>query len=165
MDTPHAHHRRTYHPEGTPDVPEEHSATQHVSVGTYWTVFALLMVLLIVTIAVAFFIHAGDLNLIIALVIATIKAALVVLFFMHVKYASRLTKIFVCAAFLWLAILFALTFADYLTREWLPVSRGWVEKDVDLAPRRQNSAHPAAPAHLPAGQSAGSAKLSESPPP
>jgi cytochrome c oxidase subunit 4 len=127
--TPHSTTPR-YHPEGTPDVPEEHSATQHVSLGTYFVVFALLMVLLIITIAVAFFVHAGDLNLIIALVIATIKAALVVLFFMHVKYASRLTKIFVCAAFLWLAILFALTFADYLTRDWLPNSRGWVDKET-----------------------------------
>ena len=119
-----------YHPEGTADLPEEHSATQHVSLSTYLVVFAALMVLLIVTVAVAFFVHAGDLNLIIALVIATVKAALVVLFFMHVKYASRLTKIFVCAAFLWLAILFAFTFADYLTRSWLPVSRGWVDRDA-----------------------------------
>jgi cytochrome c oxidase subunit 4 len=117
-----------YHPEGTPDLPEEHSATEHVSLATYLIVFAALMVLLVVTVAVAFFVHAGDLNLIIALVIATIKAALVVLFFMHVKYASRLTKIFVCAAFLWLAILFALTFADYVTRGWLPQSRGWVDQ-------------------------------------
>lgn len=123
--------RPDYHPEGTPDLPEEHSATQHVSLATYLIVFAALMVLLIVTVAVAFVVHAGDLNLIIALVIATIKAALVVLFFMHVKYASRLTKIFVSAAFLWLAILFALIFADYLTRDWLPMSRGWVEKTID----------------------------------
>ena len=121
-------HGADYHPEGTPDLPEEHSATQHVSLRTYLVVFALLMILLIITVAVAFFVHAGDLNLIIALVIATIKAALVVLFFMHVKYASRLTKIFVCAAFLWLAILFALTFADYVTRGWLPQSAGWVDQ-------------------------------------
>src|SRR5829696_2883905 len=105
-----------YHPEGTDDLPEEHSATQHVSLTTYLVVFAALMVLLIVTVAVAFYVHAGNLNLMIALVIATIKAALVVLFFMHVKYASRLTKIFVSAAFLWLAILFAITFSDYFTR-------------------------------------------------
>jgi cytochrome c oxidase subunit IV len=124
-----------YHPEGTPDLPEEHSATQHVSLSTYLVVFAALMVLLVVTVAVAFYVHAGDLNLIIALVIATVKAALVVLFFMHVKYASRLTKIFVCAAFLWLAILFALTFADYLTRDWLPVSRGWVDRDRQRPPQ------------------------------
>ena len=105
------------------DLPEEHSATQHVSLGTYLVVFAALIVLLAITVAVAFFVHAGDLNLIIALAIATIKATLVVLYFMHVKYASRLTKIFVCAAFLWLLILFGLTFSDYLTRDWLPVSK------------------------------------------
>jgi cytochrome c oxidase subunit 4 len=122
------HARHDYHPEGTPDLPEEHSATEHVSLATYLIVFAALMVLLIITVAVAFYVHAGDLNLIIALVIATIKAALVVLFFMHVKYASRLTKIFVCAAFLWLAILFAFTFADYVSRDWQPNSRGWVDQ-------------------------------------
>ena len=135
--------RHDYHPEGTPDLPEEHSATEHVSLRTYLIVFAALMALLIVTVAVAFYVHAGDLNLIIALVIATIKAALVVLYFMHVMYASRLTKIFVCAAFLWLAILFGFTFADYLTRNWLPVSRGW----VDVEPQRPVQAPGRAPAH------------------
>ena len=128
--TPHPATPR-YHPEGTPDLPEEHSATQHVSLGTYLVVFAALIVLLAITVAVAFFVHAGDLNLIIALAIATIKATLVVLYFMHVKYASRLTKIFVCAAFLWLLILFGLTFSDYLTRDWLPVSRGWTEREAE----------------------------------
>ena len=141
--TPHTT-RPGYHPEGTPDLPEEHSATEHVSLATYLIVFAALMVLLIVTVAVAFLVHAGDLNLIIALVIATIKAALVVLFFMHVKYASRLTKIFVCAAFLWLAILFAFTFADYLTRSWLPMSRGWVDRDTQ---RPAQAPPPAAVTH------------------
>lgn len=125
--------RHDYHPEGTPDLPEEHSATQHVSLATYLVVFAALMVLLVVTVAVAFFVHAGNLNLFIALVIATIKAALVMLFFMHVKYASRLTKIFVSAAFVWLAVLFAITFADYLTRDWLPMSRGWVDQKNQAA--------------------------------
>ena len=122
------HTTQRYHPDGTPDLPEEHSATQHVSLATYLIVFAALMVLLVVTALVAFYVHAGDLNLIIALVIATIKAALVVLFFMHVKYASRLTKIFVVAAFLWLAILFAFTFADYVSRDWQHNSRGWVDQ-------------------------------------
>ena len=127
--------RHDYHPEGTPDLPEEHSATEHVSLATYLIVFAALMVLLVVTVAVAFYVHAGNLNLLIALIIATVKAALVVLFFMHVKYASRLTKIFVCAAFLWLAILFGITFTDYVTRDWLPMSRGWVEKDTSRPPQ------------------------------
>ena len=152
--TPHTT-RAGYHPEGTPDLPEEHSATQHVSLKTYLVVFAALMVLLVVTVAVAFFVHAGDLNLIIALVIATIKAALVVLYFMHVLYASRLTKIFVCAAFLWLAILFGLTFADYLTRGWIPNSRGWVDQTAKHgggapAPSSQPAAVPGHPDRSPA---------------
>jgi cytochrome c oxidase subunit 4 len=119
-----------YHPAGTADLPEEHSATQHVTLATYLIVFAALMVLLVATVAAAFSINLGHYNILVALSIAIVKAVLVVLFFMHVKYASRLTKIFVSAAFLWLLILFALTFGDYATRPWLPMSRGWVDKDI-----------------------------------
>ena len=129
-----ARHAAHYHPEGTADVPEEHSATEHVSLGTYFVVFAALMVLLVLTVMAAFWIHLGNLNILVALGIAIVKAALVVLYFMHVKYASRLTKIFVSAAFLWLLILFAFTFSDYLTRDWLPVSRGWTEKGEQVQP-------------------------------
>jgi cytochrome c oxidase subunit 4 len=52
----------------------------------------------------------------VALVIAIIKAVLVILFFMHVKDASRITWIFCISAFLWLVIMLALTFGDYMTR-------------------------------------------------
>jgi cytochrome c oxidase subunit 4 len=121
-----------YHPEGTLDVPEEHSATEHVSLATYLIVFAALMILLVLTVVASFYVNLGGANILVALFIAIIKAALVVLYFMHVKYASRLTKVFVSAAFLWLAILFALTFSDYLTRRYLPMSRGWVDKDVPV---------------------------------
>src|SRR5688572_13225820 len=103
-------HAADYHPEGTPDLPEEHSATRHVSLTTYLVIFAALMALLVLTVVAAFVIDLGNANVIVALLIAVIKAALVVLFFMHVLYASRLTKIFVSAAFLWLAILFTFTF-------------------------------------------------------
>ena len=130
MATTHRPHVADYHPEGTPDLPEEHSATHHVSLATYLVIFAALMVLLVVTVVAAFYIDLGPANILVALVIALIKATLVVLFFMHVKYASRLTKIFVSAAFLWLAILFAITFSDYFTRGWSPVSRGWVDKET-----------------------------------
>jgi len=121
-----------YHPEGTPDLPEEHSATKHVSLGTYLVVFALLMILLVLTVVAAFWVNLGGANILVALTIAIVKAVLVVLYFMHVKYASRLTKIFVASAFLWLAIMFALTFGDYLTRPYLPMSRGWIEKDIPV---------------------------------
>ncbi|HZE73606.1 MAG TPA: cytochrome C oxidase subunit IV family protein [Pyrinomonadaceae bacterium] len=61
----------------------------------------------------------GPLNVIIALTIACIKATLVVLFFMHLRYSSRLVWVIFAAALFWLAILFALTFSDYWTRNWL----------------------------------------------
>ena len=56
-------------------------------------------------------------NTVVALVIATVKALLVVLFFMHVKYTSeRLTKIVIVSAIFWLFLLLALSMADYGTR-------------------------------------------------
>jgi cytochrome c oxidase subunit 4 len=82
------------------------------------------MVLLFLTVAVAF-INLGPFNIIVAMTVAIVKATLVVLFFMHVKYSSRLTQVYVVAAFLWVAIMFSFTFADYATREWTPNSRGW----------------------------------------
>ena len=60
----------------------------------------------------------GMWNTPIALIIATIKAVLVILFFMHVIHSTRLTWVVVIGAFLWLGVLFVLTFADYLTRLW-----------------------------------------------
>jgi len=63
-------------------------------------------------------IDLGLMNTPIALLIATIKAVLVILFFMHVIHSTRLTWVVVIASFLWLGVLFVLTFADYLTRLW-----------------------------------------------
>ena len=61
----------------------------------------------------------GQLNVIIALTIAVVKATLVVLYFMHVRYSSRLIWVVFASALFWLAILFALTLSDYWTRSWL----------------------------------------------
>lgn len=58
----------------------------------------------------------GPLNVVIALTIACIKATLVVLYFMHVRYSSRLVWVVFTSALFWLAILFALTLSDYWTR-------------------------------------------------
>ena len=82
---------------------------------TYYTIFGLLMVLTAVTVAVAF-VNLGALNFPVAIAIAITKASLVVLFFMHVKYSSQLTKLFVSMAFFFLMILFGLTMTDYLSR-------------------------------------------------
>ena len=89
----------------------------------YVGIFLALMVLTGVTVGVAF-IHLGRLNFPVALAIAIAKATLVILFFMHVKYSSRLTKMVVGMSFFFLSILFALTLTDYLSRGWFTSPRG-----------------------------------------
>ena len=91
--------------------------SQHVvSLKTNIAVWLVLLVLTGVTAGVAF-IDLGPFNTIVALVIATIKALLVVMIFMHVKYASdRLTKVVLISALFWLFLLLGLSLADYTTR-------------------------------------------------
>jgi cytochrome c oxidase subunit 4 len=87
-----------------------------VSVKTNVTVWLILLVLTGVTAGVAF-IDLGPFNTIVALVIATCKALLVVLIFMHVKYASdKLIKVVVLSAIFFLILLLGLSLADYSTR-------------------------------------------------
>src|SRR5256886_10460450 len=92
-----------------------------VPVRVYYTVFGILALCTYLTWQVAVF-DLGALNTIVALVIAVFKATLVVLFFMHVRYSTRLTWAVVVGSVFWLGILLALTLGDYLTRPWL-VSR------------------------------------------
>jgi cytochrome c oxidase subunit IV len=82
---------------------------------TYYAIFAALMVLTAITVAVAF-VNLGSFNFPVALGIAITKATLVILFFMHARYSSKLTKLFVGTAFFFLAILLTLTMTDYLSR-------------------------------------------------
>ena len=82
----------------------------------YYTIWIALLCLTVITAAVSF-VDLGPFNTIVALVIATFKALLVVLFFMHVKYTSeKLTKTVIVAAIFWLFLLLALSMADYATR-------------------------------------------------
>ena len=83
----------------------------------YYTIYAVLMLCTYLTVQIALF-DLGALNTVAALAIAVFKAVLVVLFFMHVKYSSRLTWVVVIGSLFWLGILLTLTFADYLTRVW-----------------------------------------------
>ena len=84
-------------------------------VRTYLIIFLALMVLTAITVAVAFF-ELGPFNDIAAMGIAITKACLVILYFMHVRHSSRLTKVVVVAGFLWLLFLIGFTMSDYLTR-------------------------------------------------
>ena len=97
----------------------EHVHDQHhvVAKKIYYVIFAMLMVLTAVTVGVAY-IDLGAMNAVVALTIACFKALIVVLFFMHVKYSTRLIKLTVIAGLYWMGILFVLTFSDYLTRAW-----------------------------------------------
>ena len=99
-----------------------------VPVRVYLTIFLVLLVGTALTVIAAFqdftyraFGKEIALNAVIALTIAVTKATFVVLYFMHVRYSSRLVWIVVTSALFWMAIMFALTFADYWTRGWLPV--------------------------------------------
>ena len=100
------------------DSAHEHTPHIHVTpLGTYLFVFFALAAGTLLT-WYASTVDLGMWNTPIALLIATIKAVLVILFFMHVIHSTRLTWVVVIGAFLWLGVLFVLTFADYLTRAW-----------------------------------------------
>lgn len=88
-----------------------------VSIKVYLTIWLTLMVMTGVTVLVAYY-DLGRFNTIVALSIAVFKALLVILYFMHVRYSSRLTKVIVAAGVFWFLILIALTFSDYWTRSW-----------------------------------------------
>ena len=84
---------------------------------TYYLIYFVLLLCTYLTWQVAVF-DLGKMNTVVALAIAVFKATLVVLFFMHVKYGSRLTWVVVLAGLFWLGIMLSITMADYLTRGW-----------------------------------------------
>ena len=91
----------------------EHIISPRIYVGIILT----LMVLTGVTVWAAT-VELGPLNVVVALAIATLKATLVVLYFMHARYSPRRTQLVIIAGIFWLAILLVMTLADYLTRSW-----------------------------------------------
>jgi cytochrome c oxidase subunit 4 len=100
---------------------ERHDDEHHiVPVTVYIAVFLTLIVLTWVTAWVST-IDLGPLNIYVALSIATFKASLVVLFFMHVKYGTRLTKMIVGCGIFWLILLLFIVMADIRTRGWMGV--------------------------------------------
>jgi cytochrome c oxidase subunit 4 len=84
----------------------------------YYMVFGALMVGTALTVGAAE-VDLGALNNVVMLAIACTKALLVILFFMHVRWATRLTWVVAASGFVWLLILFGITMTDYLTRGWV----------------------------------------------
>jgi len=104
-----------------------HAHGEHhiVSVKIYLLIFAALLVGTALTVWVSYrdldvqiLGKIVPLNTVVALTIAAVKATLVILYFMHVKYGPRLQWIFVAAGFMWMVILIVLTLSDYATRNW-----------------------------------------------
>lgn len=101
----------------------------------FFNVLLALLVLTIVTVAVSR-LDFGSANMLIAMGIASVKASLVIAFFMHVKWDTAINKIVFLSSFLFLSLLFIFTLADQATRRWdhemhttrTPVDKGWVYK-------------------------------------
>lgn len=99
----------------------EHSEHHVVSPKIYLFIFFALMILTGTTAYAATVdlnAYFGGLNIIVALVIASLKASLVVLFFMHAYYSAKRTQMIIICAVFWLAIMLFLTMGDYATRPW-----------------------------------------------
>jgi cytochrome c oxidase subunit 4 len=93
--------------------------SHHVpSLKLYFGVFGILMLGTALTVLVAFY-DLGPLNNVMMLTIAIVKAMFVILYFMHVRWSSRLTWMVVASGFVWLLIMFTFTMTDYLSRGWL----------------------------------------------
>ena len=109
---------------------DSHSTHHHiVPIPQYVAVFACLLVLTGVTVAVAY-VDMGPFNIAVALAIAFFKASLVVLIFMHVWWSSKLVQLAAATGFVWLAIMLFFTLSDVWTRDWQPVE-GWAPQFVD----------------------------------
>ena len=89
----------------------------HLPKNLYFLIFGALMVLTALTVGLAF-VNLGQLNVVVALVVAIVKASLVVMFFMHLKYESHLTKVVLGAGVFWLVLLLGIIM-DYVTRSWM----------------------------------------------
>lgn len=85
--------------------------------GVYWAVFTALVVGTILTVWTAT-IDLGHMNVVVALLIASVKALLVILYFMHVKYSSKMVWVFAAAGFFWVVMMILFTMQDFVSRSW-----------------------------------------------
>jgi len=109
---PHQH----MHIDFSPSEPTHHE-DHIVSPKVYLLVGTALLILTATTTAVSY-VELGVFNAVVALAIACIKMTLVVLFFMHIKYSSKLTKLTVAAGFFTFIVLLTMTMTDYISRAW-----------------------------------------------
>ncbi|MGE5111782.1 MAG: cytochrome C oxidase subunit IV family protein [Acidobacteriaceae bacterium] len=94
-----------------------------VSPKIYVAIFISLSILTIATYSIAK-LDLGPFNALVAIVIAMIKSLLVILFFMHVKYSPKMTKVTLISGFFFLLILLSLSMTDYISRPWTGPTSG-----------------------------------------
>jgi cytochrome c oxidase subunit 4 len=101
---------------------QEHTQTHESvdSVMTYALVFLALIAATVITTAVAF-VDLGAFSVVVALAIAVCKMLLVVLFFMHVRHSTKLTRLVLLGGVLWFLILMGMTYTDFGSRTWMGV--------------------------------------------
>lgn len=92
-----------------------------VSIRTYTLTWLALLALALITTLIGL-LNLGPFSVGIAILIATAKAALVVAFFMHGRYESKLVQVIIAAGVVWFLIMISNTLGDYITRGWLPIS-------------------------------------------
>jgi len=108
------HHLHLPHGPSEPTHHEEHIVSPKI----YLIIGTALLIFTGLTVAASLIDLPGDLNAVVAIAIACIKMTLVVLFFMHVKYSSGLTKLTVAAGFFTFIVLITMTMTDYISRAW-----------------------------------------------
>lgn len=96
---------------------EEHTEHHVVSPKIYALIFGALLVGTALTVGAAY-VNMGALNPVIALAIACAKAVLVILYFMHIRYSSKLMKLTVASGFFMFLVLVTMTLSDYISRAW-----------------------------------------------
>lgn len=130
MSSPHDNHSHGHdHGHGELQMGHHHVSSSQMFVN----VLLALLVLTVVTVGASRF-DFGSANLLIAMLIASVKASLVVAFFMHVKWDTAINKIVFLGSFLFLSLLFIFTLADQATRKYddqslllkTPVDKQWV---------------------------------------
>lgn len=110
-------HQGTGHDHG-PNEQDVHDTLNHVVSPKIYVTVAIILLILTGTTAAVSYVDLGVFNAVVALFIACFKASIVVLFFMHVKYSSRLTKLTVASGLFTFLVLISLTLADYISRAW-----------------------------------------------
>ncbi|MDP9380830.1 MAG: cytochrome C oxidase subunit IV family protein [Chloroflexota bacterium] len=118
----------------TDPIQRDHEEHHVIPPRNYVIVFGLLVVLTILTVLAANFQFGGLLNEVVALGIATMKASLVILFFMHVRYSTPLLRLVVAAGFIFFGIMVLFTMADFVSRDWRSTPPRQIVAPVEQAP-------------------------------